>query len=856
MLREVPPRTRFPAAVVCATCLAAGRGHTQPAVETRVQPPVLTKNAVVSYPPEALAEKYFRETTVVLVLEVDRSGVVTQATPESPAGHGFDEAATSAALALKFTPAMRAGKPLAARVRFRFVFRPPPAQLVGRVTTPDGQPLRARVSVTLPDATVRHVRSEADGHWSLKDLGRGVVTVTVHAQGQRDDTSRATLEHGQETSVVIRLEPLPADPKPSEAFKKDDDAVEEVEVQGTKPPREVTKRTLTREEIDKIPGTNGDALRSIQSLPGVARPPLIGGFLMVRGSSPVETTTFVDGTPIPIVYHFGGLSSVVPTEVLDRLDFYPGNYGATYGRGTAGMVDVTLRDPRKEFHGFAQADLIDLRLMVEGPIGKTGWTFLAAGRRSWFDVWLIPVLEETGAGISTAPRYYDYQLMVQRNFGRRASFRTTFFGSDDALAVTRSKADSSEAAFGGGFDNKTRFYRIQSIYRNEVSEGTALRVVAATGRDQDDISAGGYFISTTEYPSSLRAELSQKIIPGLRANLGVDLIYAPYDLSLRLPPRLQPDLPPGNLPPGAQPVSTAASGQRGFAGGYAELEVVPWVGGRIVPGIRADYASTTRTWDASPRLNLRHDLVSGIPRTTVKGGVGLYHQPPTALESDPTYGQKGLKSNRAVHYAAGFEEQFSEHLDLSVELFAKSLDRLVVSGQRNSGEGRAWGSETLLRFRGHPRYFGWIAYTLSRSERRDSSSESWRLFQYDQTHDLTVVGSYDLGRGYRLGGRFRLVSGSLYTPNVGGGFDASAGSYHPASEEPPFGSRLPLFHQLDLRLDKTWAFAGWKLTAYADVQNVYNHRAIEQVDYNYNYTTSTYARGLPILPSIGLRGEI
>jgi outer membrane receptor protein involved in Fe transport len=73
---------------------------------------------------------------------------------------------------------------------------------------------------------------------------------------------------------------------------------------------------------------------------------------------------------VPIIYHFGGLSSVVPTEMLEKIDFYPGNFSSEYGRAMGGIVDVGLRSPREDgkYHGVAQLDLIDGRLVVEGPI--------------------------------------------------------------------------------------------------------------------------------------------------------------------------------------------------------------------------------------------------------------------------------------------------------------------------------------------------------------------------------------------------------------------------------------------------------------------------------------------------------
>src|SRR5207248_5214052 len=76
----------------------------------------------------------------------------------------------------------------------------------------------------------------------------------------------------------------------------------DIVVKGDRPPREVTKRELTMEEITRIPGTNGDALRALQNLPGVARPPGVAGLLIIRGSAPTDTQVLVDGTFIPLAY--------------------------------------------------------------------------------------------------------------------------------------------------------------------------------------------------------------------------------------------------------------------------------------------------------------------------------------------------------------------------------------------------------------------------------------------------------------------------------------------------------------------------------------------------------------------------
>jgi hypothetical protein len=132
----------------------------------------------------------------------------------------------------------------------------------------------------------------------------------------------------------------------------------------------------------------------------------------------------------------------------------------------------------------------------------------------------------------------------------------------------------------------------------------------------------------------------------------------------------------------------------------------------------------------------------------------------------------------------------------------------------NSGRGYAVGSEILLKYKPDDRFFGWAAYTLSRSTRVDGPGLPERLVPFDQTHILTVLGSYQLGAGFEVGARFRLISGNLITPNVcnitleecnpdrtNGLFHAASGAYTPIPFSQPATERLPLYHTLDVRVD-------------------------------------------------------
>jgi TonB family protein len=819
-----------------------------------VVPPSVKKNEGAAYPKRALDEGFREPAEVGLTLTVDATGHVTSAVVEQPAGHGFDEAAVEAAKALEFEPATRDGKPVAAKIRFRYQFAPPPGALGGRVVAASTEQPIAGATVVVRDAQGHEqtATTAADGSWRIGQAPAGTYHVTVRAAGMEAHEADQAVLAGEEVRAVDRLSPPKPAPGTADAGAE---AIEEVEVRGTKPPREVSKFTIDQREIARIPGTNGDALRSLQNLPGVARSPGLAGFLIVRGSAPEDTQYFVDGTPVPIVYHFGGLSSVVPTEMLDRIDFFPGNFSAQYGRAMGGIVDVGLAEPKSDkLHVMAQADLIDTRAIVQGPLFDTGWNFALGGRRSWFDVWLGPVLQAANANVSVAPVYYDYQAILERKIGAHQDLRFAVFGSDDRVDILLQSPSQSAPTLAGEVGSHTGFWRIQGLYKNKLSSTSELRVVAAVGEDYLEFNAGNIFFHLNDYPITSRVELAQKLDAHLTLNLGLDEYYSPYSGAAQLPLPPKAGLPPAGPFAAQPPVATTASGSVFEPAVYAELEATPWQGGRIVPGIRLDYTDATNAWDFAPRVVVRQDVTTE-PRTTLKGGIGLFAQPPQAQETNAVFGMSGLTSNRSLHYDLGVERVFTRYVEATLDGFYKQLDNLVEPGLGNTGSGVVYGAETLLRYKPDERFFGWIAYTLSRSLRRDQPGAPLRLFQYDETHVLTVLGSYRIGRGWELGMRYRLSSGYMYTPNQYGFYDENVGSYLPLSAYPQDGSRLPLFHSLDIRVDKTWKTGWGKIGAYLDVLNVYNSGNVDGVAYDFNYTHTSVANDLPIIPSIGMRVE-
>jgi hypothetical protein len=226
------------------------------------------------------------------------------------------------------------------------------------------------------------------------------------------------------------------------------------------------------------------------------------------------------------------------------------------------------------------------------------------------------------------------------------------------------------------------------------------------------------------------------------------------------------------------------------------------------------------------------------------------------------FGNPLLGSSSARHLLAGGAFQLTQALGLETTVFYTKSEGLAARNPIPSpliaealvgiGEGRSYGAQFLVRQNSSNGFFGWVAYTLLRSERLDGPGERYRPFDYDQTHVLTALASYDLGRGFDLGARVRYATGYPRTPVVDAYYDARRDLY-----EPVLGAknseRIPDFVELDLRLAKRWSLGTSELETYLDVQNVTNRDTPEEIAYSPDYSERRYVSGLPILPLIGVR---
>src|SRR5262249_33680577 len=178
--------------------------------------------------------------------------------------------------------------------------------------------------------------------------------------------------------------------------------------------------------------------------------------------------------------------------------------------------------------------------------------------------------------------------------------------------------NASDPALAGGISAHTGFWRLMGRYRNKFTDATELKIMGAVGQDFADFVVGDDFFRITTYPITSRVELSQKLAQGLITTSGPDLLCAASPAAARFPPRPRRGEPPRGPGLSRPPLETSATDAIYRPALYTDFEITPWKGGRLVPGIRLDYAKDTRAWDISPRFTARQDITNA-PRTTLKG---------------------------------------------------------------------------------------------------------------------------------------------------------------------------------------------------------------------------------------------
>lgn len=839
--------------------------------------PALVQFVAAEYPPDAKAAG--QTASVVVRVDIAADGSVTAATIEESAGEAFDAAAVAAVKQFKFSPAEIDGAPAPIRILYQYDFKldteivqPTTAELTGIVRERANQHPLANVKVTLDDGST--ASTDEVGRFTFAAASPGRHSLTLESEAITSLHTEENLEAGKRLDVIYEVDLQP----PPDAEEDSDDL--ELVVTAPKLEKASASIAVSAGVARKVPGTGGDVLRVVEAMPGVARSATGSGQLIVWGASPEDTRVYVDGVRIPRLYHTGGLRSVIAGDLVRGIELVPGGWGAEHGRSLGALLDVSLLSLDDASAGTVVVDAIDAAASVRTPITKK-LRFAVAARRSHLS-WLADrVTDEDVGALFPIPDYVDGQARLVYEASSRARLEVAALGSSDR--VTRTVASADPAMVRSDVQDAA-FWRAWARYHAQAENGADVDVVAWGGRDTasrfERFGANPTEVDTSSAVGGVRAAW-RRTTGRFTLGLGVDAELASTNTersgSITTPAR-EGDVRVFGQPPPDQLVADEWHVVNASAAPYATLDIALLRDRfHVTPGIRVEpyVASVSRRTPIAgatpsiglfdeetalqPRLALRFDVTSRLRLTTA---VGRYRQAPQPADLSAAFGNPTLPTASAWHLVAGAAVRATPTLSTELTGFATRSDGLAVRSPSTTpslaevlepiGEGRVVGVQALVRRDLANNVFGWVSYTLSRAERIDMPGAAPRLFDYDQTHVLTALVSWEPLRGLEIGAKFRYATGVPRTPVEGAYYDARTDLYQPIFGEHN-GERLPAFAQLDARVAQRFHVRDYDGEVYLDLQNVTNRKNAEEVVYSTDFATRSTIRGMPLLPILGAR---
>ncbi|HEV7556548.1 MAG TPA: TonB-dependent receptor, partial [Kofleriaceae bacterium] len=593
----------------------------------------------------------------------------------------------------------------------------------GRVVDRRGVPVRG-AAIAIENSALTTTTDDA-GWFSLDDVPASAGLIIS--------------KDGYAVAFAIASEALP-----DVVLQPEGEGGETITVHGEMPPTTQGTQRFARDDLQHLPGTGGDLIQSLSAMPGVATTeiPLGTSGIVIRGSSPQDSKFLVDDFEVPALYHDLGFRSIVREEAIDSLDYIPGGFDAAFGRATSGVVSVTTRAGDDSPRGELDTSTGEVGLLVQGHAGNL--RYMVAVRRSLIDL-LVPLLlpDDLDVAFPTFPRFYDEQLRIDYKLSPHWDVRVSSLGSDDALAIYGDKAQSPDQYF----SDRTRFIRGTAAALYHDGPWSAKLALSAIAVEQDADIGVAQHVHVSSPAITVRGE-AQRLVDELGPlrqitwRVGAEAVHTRNEIDVAAPQEQRE----GETAPPSDPNDTSLS-FRGHtitddlaAWTVASAQPRPWL--VLTAGLRVDDFRRNHDVAIQPRGDL---AVRVAPQLTVRISVGAYSRPP---EYQSELLAPNLHAERSIQRIVGavWEPLDGVRIQPSVYINDRSdlITREMSGALANDGTGTTSGAELAASVRRGP-WFGWLAYSYSHSTRVDQPGEASRLFDYDQPHNLELLGSYRIG---------------------------------------------------------------------------------------------------------------
>ncbi len=637
---------------------------------------------------------------------------------------------------------------------------------------------------------------------------------------------------------------------PAERYIRDEGFLENAPMQ----------RTLSVEESRAIPGAQGDPIKGLSSLAGVASVNDASGQLIIHGAKPRESRVLYNQLPVGFLYHWGGLFSTVPPEATEQLDAYLGGFDVRYGNALGAVIDITPRYPIGSGSGFLHAGLYNASVGYDADLGENSALFVGA-RRSYFDLIVDPDrLSSSDTTVQQVPRFWDATL-IGVHYTDSSIFSLEYFAGLDELKIDSQRlADRDPEATGEiAVKNGYRSLGLRWIYDpgGDYSANTLLY-------RSDTTIDSGFFGNTIDFINESTGLVHQSSyrLDRSRVQLGGEVV------ANRLPIRYD-GIAFGESEGQSQPLTgrdrlnidrTWREERYGlFAQEIRELSP-RW---SVRYGLRGDYATIGEyDWHVSPRAAV---IWRASDRDTLSLAAGEYVQLAEGFKNSRDLGSEKLTWEKAHHLVLSYSRDLGRYGSLTLEPYHKRYFDLAVfhDGEeryKSSGEGDAQGIDITYQ-RGFQKGWQLIATYSYNQARRDTNTSSGRQPFYGEVpHTAQLLASRQLESGWLagwdLGVRAVYRTGPRYTPLVRGtdgknytlATTAEGVEYKIPNYGEPYSQRLDDYFSLNLRLARTLQLPKSTLQMAFELTNATNHPNRSGIDYDDEYEKEGYASQLPILP--------
>ncbi|MFP4488171.1 MAG: TonB-dependent receptor [Bacteroidales bacterium] len=604
---------------------------------------------------------------------------------------------------------------------------------------------------------------------------------------------------------------------------------------------EMSVDRLDIKQADLIPVLMGekDILKTLQLLPGISTVSEGGTGFNVRGGSIDQNLILLDEAPVYSASHLAGFFSIFNSDIIRDITVYKGGIPARYGGRAASVVDISMDNGNnREFEGSGGIGLLSTRLSVEGPLIKDRMSFLLSGRRSYADI-ILKTLPGDFIEKGTRLYFYDFNAKVNYQVGDRNRFFLSAYAGRDVFGYEE---------FGMGWGNYTGTFRWNHLFSDRVFSNTSLIY--------SDFSYGFNLDRDTGYESGIKDYAIKNDISFFpntdnTINAGLEVHYRDFN-------------------PGA--LHSTEQGRLNIVMDRKEALEIGVYGQNehnISDGIKSSYGlrmsafrqmngrDSNRTYlIAEPRLSFNYRISSSSSVKISYNRLSQYIH----LLSNSTSGQvtdiwvpstDRVKPVTASQFATGYFRNFlSDIIESSVELYYKNLNNITdfedgtniilnenIEDNILSGRGRSYGAEFFIKKK-QGRFRGWLSYTVSRTENLVGgiNDDNWYPAKYDKTHDISLVGTWDISK--------RLALSSVFVYATGNAVTFPEGKYSLNNILIPYFTarnayRMPAYHRMDISMkirgkERKGFNTSWDISVY----NIYDRHNAYSIYFRENENNS------------------